>query len=146
MNDLIASNKRRTFFLMFGFILFLVLVGLAVGTLIGNGVTGTIIALVISAVMAVTSYWKSDKIALSVSRAVPADVNEFRRLHNLVEGLCIAGGLPKPRVYIIHDDAPNAFATGRNPKNAAIAITTGCLLYTSPSPRDRQKSRMPSSA
>ena len=95
MTDLIASNKRRTFFLMFGFVLFLVVVGLAVGTLIGNGVTGTIIALVISAVMAVTSYWKSDKIALSVSRAVPADVNEFRRLHNLVEGLCIAGGLPE---------------------------------------------------
>ena len=127
MNDLITSNKRRTVFLMFGFVLFLVVVGLAVGTLIGNGITGTVIALAVSAVIAVTSYWKSDKIALSVSRAVPADVNEFRRLHNLVEGLCIAGGLPKPRVYIIHDDAPNAFATGRNPKNAAIAITTGLL-------------------
>ena len=127
MNDLIASNKRRTFFLMVGFVLFLLVVGLAVGTLIGNGITGTIIALAISAVIAVTSYWKSDKIALRVSRAVPADVNEFRRLHNLVEGLCIAGGLPKPQVYIIHDDAPNAFATGRNPKNAAIAITTGLL-------------------
>jgi heat shock protein HtpX len=119
MNDLIASNKRRTVFLMFGFVVFLLVVGLAVGTLIGNGVTGTIVALTISAVMAITSYWKSDKIALAVSRAVPADVNEYRRLHNLVEGLCIAGGLPKPRVYIIHDDAPNAFATGRNPKNAA---------------------------
>ena len=76
MNDLIASNKRRTVFLMFGFVVFLVLVGLAVGTLIGNGVTGTVIALVISAIMAITSYWKSDKIALAVSRAVPADVNE----------------------------------------------------------------------
>jgi heat shock protein HtpX len=127
VNDLIASNKRRTVFLMFGFVVFLVVVGLAVGTLMGNGVTGTAIALVISAVMAMTSYWKSDKIALAVSRAVPADVNEYRRLHNLVEGLCIAGGLPKPQVYIIHDDAPNAFATGRNPKNAAIAITTGLL-------------------
>ena len=52
---------------------------------------------------------------------------EYARLHNLVEGLCIAGGLPKPRIYIVEDDAPNAFATGRNPSNAAIAVTTGLL-------------------
>ena len=127
MNDLISANKRRTVFLMFGFVAVVLLVGVAVGSLVGNGVTGTLIALVISAVVAVTSYWKSDSIALAVSRAVPADETEFRRLHNLVEGLCIAGGLPKPRVYVIHDEAPNAFATGRNPKHAAIAITTGLL-------------------
>jgi heat shock protein HtpX len=77
--------------------------------------------------MAFTSYWKSDSIALAVSRAVPADEQEYQRLHNLVEGLCIAAGLPKPRVYVINDSAPNAFATGRNPKNAAIAVTTGLL-------------------
>ena len=127
MNDLISANKRRTVFLMFGFVAVVLLVGVAVGSLVGNGVTGTLIALVISAVVAVTSYWKSDSIALAVSRAVPADETEFRRLHNLVEGLCIAGGLPKPRVYVIHDEAPNAFATGRNQKHAAIAITTGLL-------------------
>lgn len=127
MNDLISANKRRTVFLMFGFVAVVLLVGVAVGSLVGNGVTGTLIALVVSAVVAVTSYWKSDSIALTVSRAVPADETEFRRLHNLVEGLCIAGGLPKPRVYVIHDEAPNAFATGRNPKHAAIAITTGLL-------------------
>ena len=100
---------------------------IAAGSLVGNGTTGTLIALVIAAVMAFSSYWKSDKIALAVSRAHPADEQEYRRLHNLVEGLCIAGGLPKPKVYIIQDDAPNAFATGRNPKNAAIAVTTGLL-------------------
>jgi heat shock protein HtpX len=129
MNDLIAANKRRTFYLLFGFVVITLLVGVAVGSLVGNGTTGTLIALVIAAVMAFSSYWKSDKIALAVSRAQPADEQEYRRLHNLVEGLCIAGGLPKPKVYIIHDDAPNAFATGRNPKNAAIAVTTG-LLHT----------------
>jgi heat shock protein HtpX len=129
MNDLIAANKRRTFYLLFGFVIITLLVGVAVGSLVGNGTTGTLIALVIAAVMAFSSYWKSDKIALAVSRAQPADEQEYRRLHNLVEGLCIAGGLPKPKVYIIHDDAPNAFATGRNPKNAAIAVTTG-LLHT----------------
>jgi len=127
MNDLIAANKRRTFFLLFGFVVITLLVGVAVGSLIDNGTTGTLIALVIAAVMAFSSYWKSDKIALAVSRAHPADEQEYRRLHNLVEGLCIAGGLPKPKVYIIQDDAPNAFATGRNPKNAAIAVTTGLL-------------------
>ena len=127
MNDLIAANKRRTFFLLFGFVVITLLVGVAVGSLVGNGTTGTLIALVIAGVMAFTSYWKSDKIALAVSRAHPADEQEYRRLHNLVEGLCIAGGIPKPKVYIIQDDAPNAFATGRNPKNAAIAVTTGLL-------------------
>ena len=127
MNDLIASNKRRTFFLLTGFIIITVMVGMAVGVLIGNGTTGTLIALVCSAVFAFGSYWKSDSVALAVSRAVPADPVEFRRLHNLVEGLCIASGLPKPGVFIIRDDAPNAFATGRNPKHAAIAVTTGLL-------------------
>jgi len=127
MNDLIASNKRRTFFLLTGFIVITMLVGMAVGVLIGNGTTGTIIALVFSAVFAFGSYWNSDSVALTVSRAVPADPVEFRRLHNLVEGLCIASGLPKPRVFVIRDDAPNAFATGRNPKHAAIAVTTGLL-------------------
>ena len=62
-----------------------------------------------------------------MSRAQPADPSEYARLHNLVEGLCIASGLPKPRVYVIDDDAPNAFATGRNPQHAAIAVTTGLL-------------------
>ncbi len=112
---------------MFGFVLVLVLVGMAVGVLIGNGTFGTLIALAIASVTAFVSYWKSDSIALRMSRAVPADPVVYKRLHNLVEGLCIAGGLPKPRVYIVHDPAPNAFATGRNPKNAAIAVTTGLL-------------------
>jgi heat shock protein HtpX len=59
------------------------------------------------------SWWSSATIALKVSRARPADGDEYRRLHNLVEGLCIAGGIPKPGVYVIDDDAPNAFATGQ---------------------------------
>jgi heat shock protein HtpX len=100
---------------------------MAVGALYGNGTLGTIIALIFSGVTAFVSYWKSDAIALRMSRAVPADPIVYKRLHNLVEGLCIAGGLPKPRIYVINDPAPNAFATGRNPKNAAVAVTTGLL-------------------
>jgi len=113
--------------LIFGFVVLVVLVGVAIGYLIGGGPTASVIALVIAAVMAFTSYWKSDSIALKVSRAVPADPTTYQRLHNLVEGLCIAGGLPKPKVYIINDPAPNAFATGRNHQHAAIAVTTGLL-------------------
>jgi heat shock protein HtpX len=113
--------------LIFGFVVLVVLVGVAIGYLIGGGPTASVIALVIAATMAFTSYWKSDSIALKVSRAVPADPTTYQRLHNLVEGLCIAGGLPKPQVYVINDPAPNAFATGRNPQHAAIAVTTGLL-------------------
>ena len=127
MYEQIASNKRRSVALIFGFVLLLILVGLVVGQLIGGGPMASIVALVIAAVMAFTSYWKSDSIALAVSRAVPADPTTYQRLHNLVEGLCIAGGLPKPKVYVINDPAPNAFATGRNPQHAAIAVTTGLL-------------------
>ena len=127
MHDLISANKRRSIFLILGFVLLVVAAGAAAGQVSGNPFFGTSIAMIISAVMAFTSYWKSDKIALRVSRAQPADEQTYKRLHNLVEGLCIAGGLPKPRLYVIDDPAPNAFATGRNPKHAAIAVTSGLL-------------------
>jgi heat shock protein HtpX len=125
--DEIRSNKRRSVVLIVVFVLVTVAIGMIVGALIGGGLFPTIIAFVIAAITAGVSYWKSDRIALRVSRAVPADPATYQRLHNLVEGLCIAGGLPKPGVYIIEDPAPNAFATGRNPQHAAIAVTTGLL-------------------
>jgi heat shock protein HtpX len=127
MLDLIRSNKRRSAALVLAFVAVLVLVGAAVGLLLGHGLLGTSIALAVSSVMAFASYWKADAIALAVSRAKPADPQQYQRLHNIVEGLCIASGLPKPRVYVIDDAAPNAFATGRDPKHAAIAVTSGLL-------------------
>ena len=127
MFELIKANKRRSALLIFGFVVLVSLVGWAVGLLLGSGPIWAIVALVFSGVMAFASYWKADAIALAVSRAKPADPQQYQRLHNLVEGLCIAAGLPKPRVYIVDDPAPNAFATGRNPKHAAIAVTTGLL-------------------
>ena len=85
------------------------------------------VAVIVAAVGSGVAYWKSDALALAMSHARPADPATYARLHNLVEGLCIAAGLPKPRVYVIEDDAPNAFATGRNPRHAAVAVTTGLL-------------------
>ena len=127
MFELIRANKRRSVLLVAGFVLITVAVGAAAGYLAGLGWAGSVFALILAAGFAFFSYWKSDSIALAVSRAHPADPEQYRRLHNLVEGLCIAGGLPKPRVYVVDDPAPNAFATGRNPKHAAIAVTTGLL-------------------
>jgi len=72
-------------------------------------------------------YYNSDKIALASTGSVPADPEEFKQLHNIVEEVAIAAGVPKPKVYITPSPAPNAFATGRNPQNAAVAVTTGLL-------------------
>ncbi len=127
MYELIASNKRRSILLVAGFVLVVSLVGAAFGIVFGYGWQGTVIALVVSGALAFASYWKADAVALAVSRAHPADPAEYRRLYNLVEGLTIASGLPMPRIYIVDDPAPNAFATGRNPRHAAIAVTTGLL-------------------
>ena len=127
MFELIRSNKRRSMLLVASFVIIVALVGAAIGALVGNGIAFTIGALIVSAIVAFTSYWRADKIALAMSRAKPASREEYPRLHNLVEGLCIAGGLPKPGVYVVEDPAPNAFATGRNPDHAAIAVTTGLL-------------------
>lgn len=127
MFELIQANKRKSALLVAGFVLVVAGVGAAFGFLIGQGIASTLVALVVAGAFAALSYWNADKIALSVSRARPADPAQYRRLHNLVEGLCLASGLPVPRVYVIDDPAPNAFATGRNPKHAAIAVTTGLL-------------------
>ncbi len=85
------------------------------------------IAIIFAVVMNIVSYWNSDKIALRMAKAVPADVSTYRDLYNIVENLSITAGLPKPKVYIIPDTAPNAFATGRNAQHASVAVTQGLL-------------------
>jgi heat shock protein HtpX len=127
MYDQVVQNKRRSAVLVLAFVVFTALVLIAIAYGLGLGSWGIAIAVVLATGGALAAYWKSDAIALATSRARPADPIEFARLHNLVEGLCIASGLPKPRVYVIDDPAPNAFATGRNPAHAAIAVTTGLL-------------------
>jgi heat shock protein HtpX len=125
--DQVSANKRRSAYLVAGFVLFVLVVGWAVQLLMGFGWIALVVALAIALIGSFASYWKSDAIALRMSHATPADPVAYARLHNLVEGLCIAGGLPKPRLYVVDDDAPNAFATGRDPRHAAIAVTTGLL-------------------
>jgi heat shock protein HtpX len=123
----IGRNKRHTFLLLVAFAALIAVVVLAFDLLLGFGTVGFVLAFVLALIGAWGAYFKSDTIALRVSHAVPADETEYRRYHNLVEGLCIAAGLPKPRLYVIDDPAPNAFATGRDPKHAALAVTTGLL-------------------
>ena len=84
-------------------------------------------AVVFAVGMNVFAYWNSDKVVVAMSGAKPADEHQYRDLHNLVENLAITAGLPKPRVYIIDDPAPNAFATGRDKDHAVVAVTTGLL-------------------
>ncbi|MPY92060.1 MAG: M48 family metalloprotease [Acidimicrobiia bacterium] len=127
MYDQVAQNKRRSILLIAAFALFTALVLVAVAYGFGLGSWGIAIAVLGAAALSFGAYWRSDAVALRVSRAVPADPEAHARYHNLVEGLCIASGLPKPRLYIIDDPAPNAFATGRSPDHAAIAVTSGLL-------------------
>ena len=127
MYEQIAKNKRRTFLLLFFFVALIAAAALAFNFLLGFGAIGVVVAIVFAIAMAWGSYFYSDRVALAASRAKPAEGPEYQRYHNLVEGLCIAAGLPKPRLYVVDDPAPNAFATGRNPKHAALAVTTGLL-------------------
>jgi heat shock protein HtpX len=99
---------------------------LLLGWLLG-GQAGLIFALIIAGVMNIGSYWFSDKLALAMTGAKPVTPQEEPRLHAIVDEVCVMANMPKPRVHVIHNDSPNAFATGRNPKNAAVAVTTGIM-------------------
>jgi heat shock protein HtpX len=127
MYEQIASNKRKSFLLVFCFIAFVFLLAWLFEQLAGMGTGGLVLAFAIASVSAFASYYASDKIVLAISRARPVTKEEFPYLYNIVEGLAIAAGIPAPRCYVIEDTAPNAFATGRNPKNSVICVTTGLL-------------------
>ena len=123
-----SANRRRAFTLLVG--LFVVLSGLSwsLGRYLGAG--GSSLILIVASVSTVTtwvSWWKADTIVLRLTRARVVDVIEYPQLHNIVEEMCLASGLPKPKIAVVDDPAPNAFATGRDPDHALVAVTSGLL-------------------
>jgi heat shock protein HtpX len=127
MYEAIAGNKRLSWLLIFVFVLFIVGIAAVVGLYIDFGEYLMIPAFAFAALMSWGSYYYSDRIVLSMSQARPVTHEQEPRLWNAVEGLSIAAGLPMPKLYIIEDSAPNAFATGRDPQHAALAVTRGLL-------------------
>ena len=127
MYEEIASNRRRTWLLMVGAVVFLAAVGYVIGLIFGYGPAGLAIAFVIALGMSIASYFAGDRMVLASTRAREVSAEEEPRLHNIVEGLAIAAGVPKPRIYVVPEQAPNAFATGRDPEHSSVAVTEGLL-------------------
>lgn len=123
----IDSNKRRTVILMTIFVIFVLLLGYLYGYITDTGYTGLAIAVIISLFMTAFSYFGGDKVALATSGAQAISKEDNPIVYRLVENLCITAGLPLPKIYIIDDPDINAFATGRDPQHASIAITSGAL-------------------
>jgi len=127
----IDRNRRRSWLLVAGVVIVLGLLGGAIGYATGLGWGGIVLAVVVASVMSVGSWFAGDALVMAssgareVDRAQPAD--RYRQLANVVEEMRLAGGLPPPRIWVIEDTAPNAFATGRDAKHASVAVTTGLL-------------------
>ena len=127
MYEQIAANKRRTIVLIVGAVALLGAVGYAVGLYWGTGPVGLAVAAGIAVALALGSYYAGDRVVLASARAREVSPEDEPRLHNIVEGLAIAAGIPKPRVYVVPEQAPNAFATGRDPEHSSVAVTQGLL-------------------
>lgn len=120
------ANIRKTWVIFTLFFVVVIGIGWLFAQIYGDpGIL--IVAVLFSTIMSVVSYWYSDKIVLAMSHAHPVTRENARELYNIVENLCITAGLPVPRIYIIDEEAPNAFATGRNPEHAVVAVTEGLL-------------------
>jgi heat shock protein HtpX len=122
-----SMNGFKTFILLAGMTALLLIIGQAMG-----GRSGLYMAFFMALIMNFVGYWFSDKIALKMSGAQEVTLDQAPDLHRTVERLSTQAGLPKPRVYIIPQDTPNAFATGRNPEHAAVAVTEGILRLLKP--------------
>jgi heat shock protein HtpX len=123
----ISSNRRKSILLVLGAVVLLGAVGYAIGLLTQQGPVWLVVGIGLAVVMSIGSYLYGDRIVLASTRAREVTPEEQPRLHNIVEGLAIAAGLPKPRVYVVPEQAPNAYATGRNPEHSSIAVTQGLL-------------------
>ncbi len=125
----IDQNKRETVLVMIIFIAFVSFIGWFFGEYQGEGMGLPFMgmALMFSGVSSFVTYYNSDKMVLAISSAKEVKDSEAPELHNLVENVCIAAGLPKPKIFVIEDTAMNAFATGRDPKHAVVCFTTGII-------------------
>ena len=120
------SNIRKTWLLMTGFFIFIIIFGWGIAY-VWQAPEILYIAVFLSIGMNIFAYWKSDSIALAMSRARPIAREGNEYIYRIVENLCITAGLPLPRIYLIDSPQINAFATGRNPKHSAVAVTTGAI-------------------
>jgi len=129
--DAADANRRKTLLLVAVFVAFIAALGYLLGYVWGGGSSGGFLvlpfALGVSALSAVASYYAGDSLVLGMSKAREVSEKEEPELHHVVEALAIGDGLPKPRVFLIEDTAPNAFATGRDPRHASITVTRGLL-------------------
>lgn len=123
----ITSNKVRTWVIMIFFVAFVTTLVYIYSKATGGGLSIAGFALILSGLMSLGSYYYSDKIILGMSSAKQIQKKDNPELFRTVENLCIGDGLPMPKIYIINDSAPNAFATGRDPKHAVVCATTGIL-------------------
>src|SRR5690348_10647622 len=126
----IARNKRSIIFVIVGFLVAWLVAGLLIGAIASgaNGAIGGAIVLTLLGVgAALYAYYFGASTVLSAMGAQPADPGQFQQLYNIVQTLAIGDGLPMPKVYVIADNSPNAFATGRDPNHAAVTVTTGLL-------------------
>lgn len=123
----ISENKVKTFLIMFFFVLIFSSFFFLVGKYYEDPVGYFLLGFFISLISSIGSYFYSDKLVLLITGARPADKKHFFDFYTVAENLSLAAGLPKPRLYVINDSSPNAFATGRNPKHAAVCVTTGLL-------------------
>lgn len=120
------SNTRKTWLYLICFLILIIALGWLISYFLGSYII-LWIAVIYSILISFFSYWYSDKIVLAMSKAKPIEKKDNPELYRLVENLCITAGLPLPKIYIINESQPNAFATGRDPKHAVIAVTKGLL-------------------
>lgn len=128
MFESITKNKVKTFFIITFFIIFVMALVYFISLwLFEDSYMAVAFALIMSLISALVSYFTCDKMVLSLNGARIATKTEFLQLNEILEGLCVAANLPLPKLYVIESDALNAFATGRNPKNSVICVTTGLI-------------------
>ncbi|MBI4089131.1 MAG: zinc metalloprotease HtpX [Candidatus Levybacteria bacterium] len=123
----ISANKTKTWLIVILFVIFITTIVFIYGKASGYGLSYAGIGLIISGIMGFTSYYYSDKMILGMSQAKQIQKSDNPLLFRTVENLCIGAGIPMPKIYIIEDSAPNAFATGRDPKHSVVCATTGIL-------------------